>query len=113
MIFDDLSLIKAEKADLTNATATVNDGNNSLTFAIISSAAGLATNITLEESEDGVTYTAVPAEQVIGGANFTAAEQSVVKLIGYAGGAKNVKLKASVAAADFTAIAIKGRNRHV
>lgn len=116
MIFDDLSLIKAEVADLTNATATAteNDGNNSLTFVIASPATGVDTNITLEESDDKSTgFVAVDAEQVIGSANFTSAEINTVKMIGYAGGKKYVKLKASATATNFHAVAIKGRNRHM
>lgn len=114
MIFDDLSLVKVEKADLTNATATVNDGNNSLFFAIVSPADGVKTNITLQEcdTQDG-NYTDVPAEQVIGEANFAAEEANTVKKIGYAGGKKYVKLKASATATNFVAVAIKGCNRHI
>lgn len=114
MIFDDLSLVKVEKADLTNTTATVNDGNNSLFFAIISPAVGVKTNITLQEcdTQAGV-YTNVPAEQVIGEADFAAADVNTVKKIGYAGGKKYVKLLASAAAVDFVAVAVKGRNRHI
>lgn len=114
MIFDDLSLMKAEVADLTNATATENDGNNSLTFVIASPAAGVTTNITLEESDEASSgFVAVDAEQVIGEANFTDGETNTVKMIGYAGGKKYVKLKASATATDFHAVAIKGRNRHM
>lgn len=114
MIFDDLSLIKAEVADLTNATATVNDGNNSLTFVVIAPASGVDTNITLEESDDASTgFTAVDAEQIIGEANFTSSDTNVAKMIGYAGGKPYVKLKASATATGFMAVAIKGRNRHM
>lgn len=111
MIFDDATLLKAEVADLTAAKAITNDGNNSLTFAVTSSAAGAAGTVVLTDSEDGVTFEDVDAKHVIGDTTFVADEKSVVKLIGYAGGAKYVKIKC--AAEDFTAIAIKGHNRHM
>lgn len=110
MIFDDATLLKGEVADLTGTNAITNNGNNSLTVAVVSSSAGAAGTVTFEDSDDGVTFTAVSAEQVIGDTTFKAAEKSVVKLVGYAGGAKYVKVKC--AAEGFTGIVIKGRNRH-
>lgn len=111
MIFDDATLLKGEVADLTGAKAITNDGNNSLTVAVLSSSSGATGAVTFEDSDDGVTFAAVAAEQVIGDTKFEATEKSVVKLVGYAGGAKYVKVKC--AAEGFVGIVIKGRNRHI
>lgn len=114
MIFDDLSLIKAEIADMAGSTATQNDGNNSLTFMIVSPASSVGViSVALKESEDGITYTDVDAEQVIGSASFASTDASVIKMIGYAGGAKHVKLNVTGTATGYVAYAIKGRNRHI
>lgn len=114
MIFDDLSLIKAEIADVAGSTAIENNGNNSLTFVITSPASSVgAITVSLKESEDGTTFTDVDAEQVIGNADFDTTDTSIVKMIGYAGGAKYVKLNITGTTTGYTALAIKGRNRHL
>lgn len=114
MIFDDLSLIKAETADMAGSTATENNGNNSLTFMIVSPASNAAAiSVALKESEDGTTFTDVNAEQVIGDATFATTDTSTIKMIGYAGGAKYVKLNVTGTTTGYLAYAIKGRNRHL
>ena len=114
MIFDDLSLIKADIADIAGSTAVQNDGNNSLTFMLVSPASdGAAITVALKESEDGTTFTDVNAEQVIGNADFAATDTSAVKMIGYAGGAKYVKLNVTGTTTGYSAFVIKGRNRHL
>lgn len=114
MIFDDLSLIKAEIADMAGSTATENDGNNSLTFMIVSPASSVgAISVALKESNDGTTFTDVDSEQVIGEVAFATTEASTIKMLGYAGGAKYVKLNVTGTTTGYSAYAIKGRNRHL
>lgn len=114
MIFDDLSLIKAEIADVAGSTAIENNGNNSLTFIITSPASSAAAiTVSLKESNDGTTFTEVDSEQIIGNADFATTDTSTVKMIGYAGGAKYVKLYITGTTTGYTALAIKGRNRHL
>lgn len=114
MIFDDLSLIKASIADISGSTAVQNDGNNSLTFMIVSPSSSVnQISTSLKESNDGTNYTEVSAEQIIGSANFETTDTSTVKLIGYAGGAKYVKLYVTGTTTGYAAYAIKGHNRHL
>ena len=44
---------------------------------------------------------------------FATTDTSTIKLIGYAGGAKYVKLYITGTTTGYTAYAIKGRNRHM
>lgn len=71
--------------------------------------------VTLTDSDDGVTYTAVDSDFVLGSANFTFADDDSVERVGYIGGAKYVKATVTPTGnsgnATFAVIAIKSRSR--